>query len=104
MEKPNVFMQNRLSKIEDMVNRKINPYPYTYDVTHKAKDILGKYASLEEGGHTEDKVSIAGRIMTNRNMGKIAFMHILDSTDKIQVYFEINTLGEEKYKDLKMLV
>ena len=102
MEKPSVFVQNRLNKIDEMKKRKINPYPYSYDVTHKAKEILDKYASLEEGGHTEDKVSIAGRIMTNRNMGKIAFMHILDSTDKIQIYFETNTLGEEKYKDLKL--
>ena len=102
MEKPNVFVQNRLNKLDDMRSRKINPYPYSYDVTHRAKELLEKYESLEEGGHTGDKVSIAGRIMTNRNMGKIAFMHILDSTDKIQVYFEINTLGEKKYKDLKL--
>ncbi len=102
MEKPNIFVQNRLKKLEEMRKKGVNPYPYNYEVTHKAKAILEKYASLKEGEQKKDKVSIAGRIMTVRNMGKISFMHILDSTDKIQVYFETGTLGEEKYKDLRM--
>ena len=95
MEKPNIFMKNRLEKLDKMIKEGIEPYPYSYDVTHKAKEILEKYGSLNNEERTEDEVSIAGRIMTVRKMGKIRFMHILDSTAKIQLYFEANALGDK---------
>lgn len=101
MEKPNIFMQNRLRKLDEMKEDGINPYPYNYEVTHKAKEILESYDSLKPEEKTEDVVSLAGRIMTVRKMGKIRFMHMLDSTAKIQLYFEANTLGDA-YKKLKI--
>ncbi len=102
MSNEDVFIQNRLRKLEEMRKRGIEPYPYSYDVSHKAMDITKKYENLENGEKTQDFVSVAGRIMTSRGMGKIHFMHILDSTGKLQLYFEAGTLGE-KYKLLKLL-
>jgi len=102
MSNEDVFIQNRLKKLEEMRKKGINPYPYSYDVSHKAEQILEKYAGLENGEKADDAVSVAGRIMAIRKMGKIQFMHILDSTAKLQIYFEANTLGEN-YDNLKLL-
>ena len=89
---------NKLQKKKDIEADGINPYPYHFPQMHHATDINKKYAKLLAGDHTTDKVSVAGRIMLRRVMGKAAFFHIQDQSSKVQVYLQQNTLGAETYE------
>ena len=67
-----------------------------YDVSHKSLEIKDNYTTLEE-----KTVSIAGRIMSRRIMGKAAFCDIQDSEGRIQVYIRRDDIGEEAYDAFK---
>ena len=67
-----------------------------YDRTHMTTDIKDNFEALEG-----QEVSVAGRIMSRRDMGKASFVHIMDSTGTIQSYVRINDVGEECYKEFK---
>ena len=72
--------------------------PYTYEVTHKSKELKDNYTKFEG-----KKVSVAGRVTAVRKAGKLVFIDILDSSGKIQAYFEFVALGEEKFAGAKAL-
>src|SRR3989338_10778060 len=93
----NKLVAERLKKLEAIRGLNINPYPYSYNKTHNAKDLLDKYEKLVKEEKTIDKVSIAGRIMTLRNMGKAAFGHVQDETGKIQFYIREDEVGQDVY-------
>ncbi len=91
---------NKLRKLNEMKELGINPYPYTYNQTHHAKNVNDKYTTLKSEEHTEDKVSVAGRVMLKRVMGKASFFHIQDQTGRIQLYLTKDNLGADNYKIL----
>ncbi|PIN86387.1 lysine--tRNA ligase [Candidatus Woesearchaeota archaeon CG10_big_fil_rev_8_21_14_0_10_44_13] len=99
----NALMQERKKKLEEMIARGINPYPYSYDVTHKAAELKDKYIGLAQGAMTNDSTSIAGRIMAMRRMGKVTFLDIEDQTGRMQAYLQRSDLGDENYSILKLL-
>ena len=101
MDEENLLVKERLKKLEELRQLKINPYPYHFDKTHHANDLSHKYANLKPEEHTKDHVSIAGRIMTLRRMGKVTFLHIADGHGKIQCYFREDETKE--YSHLKLL-
>lgn len=70
-------------------------FPNDVKVTATAKQLLAK----EE--FTEEVFTIAGRIVQQRQMGKAAFVHILDATDKIQIYLKKDDIGEEAFEAFK---
>ena len=88
----------RRQKLKNLLERGIEPYPYSYAKKNSAKEILEKHAKLKKEGKTKDKASIAGRIMTLRVMGKAGFAHIQDQTGKIQIYAREDEVGKEDYK------
>lgn len=90
----------RREELEFLEKIGINPYPYEFDKTHSALEILSNFK--DENPEEFSKVSVAGRIMTFRRMGKATFCDIQDETGKIQIYFRKNDLGE-KYDLLKFL-
>ena len=94
-----------MDKLKALKEKGINPYPSAaYEVTHHSKEILEKHQGLAAGEHREDeKVSIAGRLMTIRDMGKSSFAHIQDAQGKIQVYFRKDGVGEPAYEIFKLL-
>ena len=67
-----------------------------YDVTNHTTDIKGDFEAFNG-----KVVSIAGRIMTKRVMGKASFMNVQDKLGNIQCYVQRDVLGEEEYKDFK---
>ena len=69
-----------------------------YDVSHHSKDIKDNFESLEE-----KEVTVAGRMMSKRVMGKASFCHIQDLKGTIQSYVARDELGEDAYKDFKKL-
>ena len=93
--------QQRLEKLDRMRKRGIDPYPRSYDRTHtteKARELLKKN---EEAGKSEPKViSVAGRIMAMRKMGKSSFTDIQDGSGKIQLIFVNAVLEKESLEEL----
>ncbi len=92
----------RLEELRLLEESGINPYPYSYDKTHSATQILSSFS--DENPEPLSNVSVAGRIVSIRKMGKATFSHILDSTSKIQIYFRKDDLPEfyELMKNLDM--
>jgi lysyl-tRNA synthetase class 2 len=96
--------QQRIDKAERLRKSGINPYPNSYPRTHTTAQAVKLLEATEKGEVKEAKVSVAGRIMANRSMGKSSFMDIRDSTGKIQLLFmNINQLDEHKLKAFKDL-
>ena len=93
----NQLMKVRREKLEELQKSGKNPFEITkYDRTEVASQIKEDYEAFEG-----KDVSIAGRIMAKRIMGKASFCTIQDSTGRIQSYVSINDLGEESYKLFK---
>ena len=92
--------REKANKIREMG---MDPFGDAFERTDYAKDIKEKFKDVEhdEFENRNDYVTIAGRIMFIRKMGKASFLSIQDKTDKIQVYISINDVGEEKYNLFK---
>lgn len=94
----------KLDKLNRLREQQIDPYPTKFDITAKAQEIIDKYDNkLKDEEETEDVVSVAGRIMQMRGMGKVTFMHVMDRTGRVQVYFRQDDLGKEEYNKLKLI-
>ena len=93
----NRLMQVRLDKLKELQAEGKDPFEITkYDRIEFSQDIKDNYDEFEG-----KDVSIAGRIMAKRIMGKASFCTIQDSKGRIQSYVSINDLGEESYKAFK---
>ncbi|MBI4282927.1 MAG: lysine--tRNA ligase [Chloroflexi bacterium] len=96
--------QQRLEKLDQIRARGTNPYPTKYHRRHTTQEAIALLERKESGSAQQDDVSVAGRIMANRSMGKSAFLDIRDSSGKIQLLFmNINQLNEDKLKLFKDL-
>ena len=93
----------RRKKLDDLKAKGINPFGNAYVRTANSKSIKDEYSSLskEELENNKVSVSIAGRIMSKRRMGKMCFMHIQDRYGHIQLVINKNDLGEEPYELVK---
>ena len=93
----NHLMEVRKEKLDKLKEEGKNPFEITkFNKTHTTKEIIDNYEKLEG-----KDVTVAGRIMAKRIMGKASFCHIQDGEGKIQSYVSINDLGEESYKQFK---
>ena len=87
----------RLEKLRALQEAGNDPYVITtYDVTDYSSDILKDFAAYEG-----KEVSIAGRMMSRRIMGKASFAHLLDRDGRIQIYVKRDEVGEDVYKAFK---
>ena len=96
------FNERRLEKLKRLEEKGVNPFPYAFERTHSSQELQEKYRSLKHEEHTKDHVSLAGRIMLFRSMGKVAFAQIQDNNGRVQLYFKKENLKEE-YNLLKDL-
>lgn len=95
----NQLRKVRREKLADLQTNGKDPFEITkYDVTCHAMDIKNHYAEMEG-----KQVSVAGRIMQKRVMGKASFCNILDLSGNIQSYIARDSIGEESYKDFKKM-
>ena len=95
----NELLQIRRDKLAELRAAGKDPFVITkYDVTHHSTDILENFESLEG-----KEVSIAGRLMSKRVMGKASFCHVQDLKGSIQCYVARDAVGEDSYKDFKKL-
>ncbi|MDP7620112.1 MAG: lysine--tRNA ligase [Dehalococcoidia bacterium] len=91
------LFQVRLDKLARLRAKGIDPYPRTFDRTHLALDAVRDFEA-NEASDADDapgaSVSVAGRIVARRGMGKASFLDLLDGSGKIQAMLRGNTLGE----------
>ncbi|HIU88469.1 MAG TPA: lysine--tRNA ligase [Candidatus Avilachnospira avistercoris] len=98
-EELNHILQARRDKLTELQAAGKDPFVITkYDQTHHSDEIKAHYDELEG-----KEVSIAGRLMLKRVMGKASFCHISDRSGSIQAYVARDSIGEESYADFKKL-
>ena len=96
-EELNQLLQIRRDKLNKLKEEGKNPFEIRkFNRTHTSQEIKDHYEELEG-----KDVTIAGRMMAKRIMGKASFCHIQDGEGRIQSYVSINELGEESYKQFK---
>jgi len=89
LEELTELMHRRREELEELKKLGINPYPYEFNVTAYSKDIIENFRD----GDSPRTVSVAGRLMAIRRMGKASFAHIQDSRGRIQIYLKKDDLG-----------
>ncbi|MBU2494758.1 MAG: lysine--tRNA ligase [Bacteroidetes bacterium] len=94
----NALIKRRHEELQELKNGNHETYAYSYDVDNYSKNIKDNYESLEA-----KDVSIAGRIMAIRRMGKASFTHIQDKEGRIQIYLKKDEIGDEAYDVFKLL-
>ena len=92
MDNTNDLWKIRLEKLELLRQADVEPYADRYVRTHKTFDILEHFEELEG-----QEVSVAGRIMSKRDQGKVIFMHIQDFGGRIQAYIRVDELGQTMF-------
>ena len=93
----NQLLKVRREKLADLQERGKDPFQITkFDVTHHSQEVKDDFDALE--GKT---VTIAGRMMSKRVMGKASFCNVQDLKGNIQCYVARDNVGEEEYKDFK---
>ena len=104
MSETNDIMQVRMDKLKALKEKGINPYPSRFDATHRSKVLHETYGALTVGeSKAEEKVSVAGRVMTLRAHGKSTFAHLQDSAGLIQIYVKLDAVGAEAYEILSLV-
>ena len=95
----NQLRKVRREKLADLQQSGKDPFVITkYDRTHHSREIRDRYEDLEG-----KQVSVAGRMMSKRVMGKASFCNIQDLKGNIQSYVARDSVGEENYKEFKKL-
>lgn len=94
--------QARLEKVQSMRDASVEPFEYSFKVTKTAMQLTSEYEGRMENGEEDEEadVSVAGRIMTRRVFGKLAFFTLQDETGTIQLQMDKGRLGDS-FKDLK---
>jgi len=97
--------QQRLEKLGRIRRQGIDPYPHCYHRSHTVREAVTLFEHQETGlgAIPSLELSLAGRIIASRFMGKIAFFDIRDGSGKVQLYFSRDLLGNEKYEFLRDL-
>ncbi len=95
----NQLLKVRREKLAELQANGKDPFLHTtYDVTHHSKEIKDKFDELDG-----KEVSVAGRMMSKRVMGKASFCNVQDIQGQIQCYVARDNVGEESYKDFKKM-
>lgn len=92
----NPLRAEKRKKLSELKSKGLDPFPHNYDRSHITTDVLKKWEHLEAGQADEAaEVSLAGRLMTRRDMGKAAFFNFQDQAGKLQGYIRVQELSEE---------
>jgi lysyl-tRNA synthetase class 2 len=92
------LVRQRLRKLEELRARGIEPYPTTFQ-----RSVVNGEAVTEYDRLAGQEVSVAGRIVSRRIMGRISFCHIQDGTGRIQLFLKEDVLGPEQYATFRDL-
>lgn len=92
--------RDRIARIEALREAGVAPYAYSFDRTHSATEALRLLTADQK---ESPPVRVAGRLVALRRMGKTTFAHLADRSGRIQIYFQLNVLGDDGYKLLDHL-
>ena len=90
------YREQRRKNMEELESRGYAPFGQKFERSGSLSDVR---SSFEEGG----RVTIAGRLVTLRNMGKSCFAHLYDGSDKFQIYVQKKQVGDEVYEAFNLL-
>jgi lysyl-tRNA synthetase class 2 len=90
--------EQRLDSLSRIRARGIDPYPHSYHPSHTIREAITLF---EQKGKSSQDISLAGRIMSKRSIGKMAFFDIRDGSGKIQLSLRYDLLGRERYELLQ---
>ena len=99
----NELMKVRRDKLAAFEAKGVAPFGHRFEVSHHAKDVLEQFSHLEGEEESSEEITIAGRLMAIRGHGKASFSVLMDRSGRIQIYFKLDVLGEEKYSQFKLL-
>ena len=103
MGESEIIRQEKIKKLHALIEKGIDPYPYSFDVDTKIAEILTQYnESITPGDKTGHKVKVAGRVMSVRVMGKLVFMDLVDQSGQIQLFCNGAELAE-KFDIVKLI-
>ncbi len=88
----------RLDKIAALRDAGTNPYPYRFDRTHTLDQLRAQFDALEPGTETDQRVSVAGRMMLRRQQGKLIFATLLDRGGEVQLFVSKSVIGDEGFE------
>ena len=90
------FDTAKIDKIQELRERGVTVYPYTFDRRDTVEEIKERFSAIEHE-KSEEEVSTAGRVYVVRQHGKTIFADLGDSCGRIQIYLRKNDLGEEQF-------
>ncbi len=94
-EETSHLIETRRQKVADLREKGINPYPYSFKRSHSINEALENFDELSEN---KKVITVAGRLMLKRIMGKSIFADIRDQDQRIQIYLKIDKIGEEQFR------
>ena len=93
MNKENPLKKEKRNKRAQLIEKGIDPYPHSYKRTHITSQVFKEFENCEE--ESKEVLSLAGRLMTKRDMGKAAFFNIQDGGGRLQCYIKKDDVKEE---------
>ena len=94
----------RKEKLEKLKAMGINPYPTLFKADSNIITVKDKFSGINTGEESPESVSVCGRLISRREMGKASFADITDHSGKFQIYVKSNIVGEDTYKIFKDLI
>ncbi len=98
MGREDEIIQARERKLEEIKNSGIDPYPQRFEVENHSEEIKKKFEKLKVDERTKEKVKVAGRVMTKRDIGKLIFATLQDNDGKIQLILQKGENGFDFFK------
>jgi len=92
------LIASRRDKLARIRSRGVDPYPRRFHRSHTICEIRSSHSELASAARTEHEVRVAGRVLSFRKMGKVAFVDLGDLTGRIQLYVSREILGEEEFR------
>jgi lysyl-tRNA synthetase class 2 len=105
MKEMNTLLELRRKKLKDHTSEQGNPFPNTFRISHTTRELRERFDQVEgeELEKVDEEFSLAGRVMSLRNFGKAAFIHLQDRGGKIQAYIQKDGVPEPDFKIAKKL-
>ena len=105
IDRENPLRAEKRRKLKILREKGLNPYPHCYKPTHKSIDLVTRFEGEVETGESlpNEVVSLAGRLMTKRDMGKASFFNIQDGGGSFQIYVKVEELSESQREIFRLV-
>jgi lysyl-tRNA synthetase, class II len=92
------LVAQRVGKVDEMRTRGADPYPSRFERSATAREVVDAHRNLAPGSATGDVVSVAGRLVNIRRLGKLSFGVLQDVSGQIQLFIDRRTMGDEGFE------